>query len=352
MEDYTWFKDKNSSISEKKLVHTYEACRAEALKYDTLKTFMRTNQAIYQSAKSHDWLKDFTWLKKEWEPKWNRETCYTTAKSYTDITTFHKEQIQCYEVARKNGWLEEYTWLEHKQADKGTWQIYENVKNEALKWSTKEEFRQNAPSAYGSALKHDWMKDFTWFEQTRRDSSTLTYDVCLETAKTCKTLFQYRNEYPSEYTKSTHTGWINDFTWLERILSKPETKVKHGTWISYDACYREAQKYRRYIDFARNAHGCYNSARRNGWIDDYTWLERNPKNNAKDKKPKGYWCVYENCRQEALKYKTLNEYTKLSKTAAESARVHGWLDDFTWLEKKFAKKKKSSDTPLDSQPIQ
>ena len=39
-------------------------------------------------------------------------------------------------------------------------------------------------------------------------------------------------------------------------------------------CYEEAKKYRTKTDFAKNSKGAYDSSKKNGWIDDYTWFER------------------------------------------------------------------------------
>ncbi len=111
IEEYTWFGGKGETISKKKLEFTYDICFQEAQKYDTLKSFAESSPSFYEASRKHGYLKDFTWLKRSWEPKWNRETCYKTAILYTDLSTFRAEHVYCYEVARKNGWLSQYVWL-------------------------------------------------------------------------------------------------------------------------------------------------------------------------------------------------------------------------------------------------
>ena len=47
---------------------------------------------------------------------------------------------------------------------KSTW-TYEQCCEEARKYKTKIEFRNNSRRAYDAAYRHNWMKDFTWFEE-------------------------------------------------------------------------------------------------------------------------------------------------------------------------------------------
>ena len=45
-------------------------------------------------------------------------------------------------------------------------------------------------------------------------------------------------------------------------------------------------------------------------------------------KPRGHWDIKENCRVEALKYTTRNDFKKGSGGAYEVTRRNGWLDEF------------------------
>lgn len=54
-----------------------------------------------------------------------------------------------------------------------------------------------------------------------------------------------------------------------------------------------------------------------------------------ENKPKGYWNIYENVYQEALKYETKREFQKGNSGAYKAARRHNWLDSFPWWKKRF-----------------
>ena len=95
-----------------------------------------------------------------------------------------------------------------------------------------------------------------------------------------------------------------------------------GYWTR-ERCYDEAKKYLTKAELRKNNQTVYNAARRNGWLDDYTWL-------ADKKRPNGYW-NRETCFEEAKKYKSRNEFQDNSKGAYYVAANNGWLDDYTWL---------------------
>lgn len=44
---------------------SYEDCKAVALKYETLKDFMKYDRKVYRFSKDRDWVRDFYWLKRE-----------------------------------------------------------------------------------------------------------------------------------------------------------------------------------------------------------------------------------------------------------------------------------------------
>ena len=48
------------------------------------------------------------------------------------------------------------------------------------------------------------------------------------------------------------------------------------------------------------------------------------------RKPRGYWNK-ETCRKEAEKFKNRNEFKHGNETAYNTARRNGWLDEYDWL---------------------
>lgn len=189
--------------------------------------------------------------------KWDKDTCYNEAKKYKSRVEFEKKAKAAYSVALKNGWIDDYTWFSKLW---GKWNE-ESCYNEAKKYKTRAEFASKNASAYQVALRH---------------------------------------------------GWINTYEWM------PQPKK----W-NYEDCYNEAKKYKTLKDFKAGNGGAYYSAQRHGWIKNYTWFEQK-------QKPKGYW-TYEKCFDEASKYKSRTQFSSGASTAYEIARKNGWLDDYTWF---------------------
>ena len=88
---------------------------------------------------------------------------------------------------------------------------------------------------------------------------------------------------------------------------------------TYEACYEEAKKYKSRDEFYKNASGAYSSARIHKWLDDYTWF-----------KPYKRW-TYDEIKQEALKYKSKKEFRESNYNAYNTAKDNKWLKDFDWL---------------------
>ena len=140
---------------------TKKTCIKEAKKYKTRSEFKKGNISAYQVARKNDWLKEYEWLTSLCKPDgfWNYETCYQEAKKYTTRSEFSKGSSGAYNVARKNDWLKEYEWLISLCKPNGFWN-YDNCKEEAKKYKTRNEFQKGSSGAYNVARKNKWLDDF------------------------------------------------------------------------------------------------------------------------------------------------------------------------------------------------
>ena len=100
------------------------------------------------------------------------------------------------------------------------------------------------------------------------------------------------------------------------------TKKPNNYW-NYENCYQEALKYKSRGEFSKGCHTAYSNALTNGWIDDYTWFSES----ASKKK----W-NYETCFEEAKKYTTKSEFHDGSNGAYAVALRNKWIKDYTWFE--------------------
>ena len=156
-----------------------------------------------------------------------------------------------------------------KKQPNGYWYNYENNYNEAQKYKTRSEFHKGCVGAYQVARKNGWLNKYTWFIST--------------------------NELRTKWNKQTK--------WNEKT------------------CYQEAQNYKSRHEFSKGCGRAYQVARKNGWLNKYTWL-------GKKLQPNGYWHNYDNNYNEAQKYNSRSEFKKSCGSAYRVARENGWLDDY------------------------
>lgn len=99
-----------------------------------------------------------------------------------------------------------------------------------------------------------------------------------------------------------------------------------GYWNIKENVFEEAKKYHTRDEFRKYCNVVYNSARKNGWLDEMYWFTRPSVHNKK-------W-YRENVFAEARKYNTRDEFRKGCISAYQVARKNGWLDEMPWLKDK------------------
>ncbi len=113
LEDYSWFDDYPKETP------TYEMCREDALKFQTLKDY-REKGDYYYTALHKGYIASFDWLKRACKPNgyWNYDTCYEEAKKYKNRWAFEQGCPSAKHVAIENGWIDDYDWFEIKHVNK------------------------------------------------------------------------------------------------------------------------------------------------------------------------------------------------------------------------------------------
>lgn len=96
----------------------------------------------------------------------------------------------------------------------------------------------------------------------------------------------------------------------------------HGIW-NFNTSYEEALKYKSKNEFMTKNPTVYFLALRNKWMKSYFWLT--------DKNEERKW-TYNKCKEEALKYKTKKEFSTNNNKAYSAAVRHGWISTFDWFE--------------------
>jgi hypothetical protein len=143
-------------------------------------------------------------------------------------------------------------------------------------------------------------------------------EKCQEKAKNYKNKTEFRLSCGSAYNSAKKNGW------LDEICSHMISKYKH--W-NKEKCRQDALKYKTRYDYSHNSCSSYDSARRNGWLDEIC------SHMIKLRKTKGYWTL-ENSILEAKKYSKSSELKK------NSSRAYKIICDNNLIDIIYSKKNK------------
>ena len=152
-------------------------------------------------------------------------------------------------------------------------------------------------------------------EQFRKPKGYWTYDRVKQEAEKYNTKVEFKNANVAAYQHAYRNKWLDDVT------SHMKRPVSQRYYWTYDRVKQEAEKYNTKKEFQKGSSGAYNVAQANKWLDDIT------KHMELYVKPI-YW-TFDKVKQEAEKYNTKSEFSKVSPGAYASAQKFNWLDDVT-----------------------
>ncbi len=136
-------------------------------------------------------------------------------------------------------------------------------------------------------------------------------------AKLYKTLKEFHDHSGSAYAAAKRYGFLNEIADkynLVRSNNKPA-----GYW-NKEMCYAESLKYTNRNDFMNGSPTAYDKSMRNKWLDEWPHMKTQIN-------PTGYW-TYERCYEEALKYKTKNDFRHGCPSAYSALKRMKALTDF------------------------
>lgn len=193
---------------------------------------------------------------------------------------------------------------------------YEDVKEIAERYNTLTEFTKNHVGAYEAALNNGWLSSFTHLKRKRIHTIGSILNECRK-FKCYRDFILSDESIYNAFLKFYNNCKIKD----EDLPWKVEKRKNEWT---YKDCYEEAKKYKSKWHFRLGNNSAYNAARKNKWLDDYTWFK---------KRESKY--TYEICKELASKYKSRAEFQKACGSVYSQAARKGWIDDFQFEESKI-----------------
>jgi len=146
-----------------------------------------------------------------WEIK---EHVFEVSKNFKNRTEFKKKCGMAYDSARHHRWLDEMTWLGNDvgRHPKGYWKDKEHIMDEAMKYSTKEEFQKGNLTAFLAAYKYGYIDDMHWLvKQKQHKNGYWNYKHIEEEALKYNTKTEFFKGNQTAYRAALKLGVINDF---------------------------------------------------------------------------------------------------------------------------------------------
>ena len=353
---------------------TYETAKEEVKKYKLIVDIINNDSGLYGAIRKNKWDDLLEDKRENYKPTlvYDKNKCHEVALQCSSKTEFQKRFSGAYHNCLKYGWLDEVcSHMKHIKHRNGYWND-EKVLEEAKKYTTLKEFRENSSGAYDYAYdKKDLLDKIKEILKVgKKPNGYWTYERCYEEAKKYTTLIDFHDKSSSAYTYARDNDWLKNFIWLEstrwkkygKIYTIEELKqiskncfnreelkqknehayryaIKNGLinelftekwnvkplkW-TYEKCVEESKKYEYYNDFMTKSSSAYTTACHRKWIKDFIWLKR-------ERVEPNHW-TYERCYEEAKKHKTLTDFHDSSNTAYSVSLKKGWIKDYTWFEK-------------------
>ena len=142
-----------------------------------------------------------------------------------------------------------------------------------------------------------------------------TKEKCIKEAKKYRTRNDFAKKSKKAYLACIRNKWLDDV--CDHMKHPYDDKFK---WTK-EICGKEAIKYKYRKEFQKKSYNAYQAARYNGWLNEIC------KHMEFKKKPNKYWHDKENCKNEALKYRTKTDFIKKSQHVYNISLKNGWLDE-------------------------
>ena len=254
--------------------------------------------------------------------KWTKEKCRNVALTCKSLSEFKRMYGGAYEHARINNWLEDYDWfISTKEllsgARKNKKWTYQACYDLAKQCRTVSEFQYKSSRAYSVAKEYGWFDNYTWFVNgfSLMKPHKWTEEKCLEIALECSTKKEFKSKNESAYQSARKNGWINTYSWFQ---DGKQIGAEKRRKYNYEICFEIAKRYKTKTDFKQDYGGAYKVARVNDWLKDYNWFENG---RLKDRK----W-TFDSIQNEASQFLYKRDFMLNSNIAYRKAKDKKYIN--------------------------
>jgi hypothetical protein len=340
-----------------------ERCGEEALNFKNKTEFRKKSKGAYESARKNGWLNDIcSHMYKLLDDVWTKKRCLEVIQKCETKKDFKTNFSSAYQSSIRNKWLDEICAnLKEIYKPSGYW-TKDKCFEVAKTCKSIKDFKTKYATAYSKSLKNKWSSDiykecnfikkidrnwivysyiilnkYIYVGITVNEKSRISNHLTNNNSSVYKFIknnniddsdIKYKKE--KENIVDDNEAKIMEKLFLEKYINlgyiklniKPTGNLGSNIlyWTKY-RCEEVAKLCRTKIEFIKTYNSAYNSARKHKWLDDIC------KHMIVLKKPIGFWKIKENCRNEAMKYKTKKDFKK-SFIAYKSALENDWMEEF------------------------
>jgi len=287
--------------------------------------------------------------------KWTYLACKKEALKFKTRSEFNLNSGSAYNAAKRNKWFNEI--CSHMISTKKPMKYwtFEKCKEEALKYSTKKDFRQYSSSAYQISKRQKYIKiicqhmiplgnikEKIVYIYEFADNHAYVGITCNSNKRHSEHITDSKSPVYKHINKTNlipikkilSNGYIN-YIEAQKLESFYVSKYKNDKWIilnkkktgalggnkvywTFERCQEETLKYTKKSEFRFNCPSAYNVILKNNWLNELC------SHMISLQKPTGYWS-FERCQEEALKYNTKKDFNKNSCSAYGAASKNKWI---------------------------
>lgn len=188
---------------------TLNRCKEDALNYKTRMEWRRNSQG-YDSARKSGWIEECCGHMIE-RREWNKDVCKKVALKYkTRIQWKKSEDKGGYSAACRNGWIDDCCKHMERVFNVSRYWTLETCKEDALKYRFRGEWKKRRGYVYQTARENGWLEECCkHMEELARPKGYWTLEICKEDALKYSTKAEWRKSSPG-YDAAIRNGWYGE----------------------------------------------------------------------------------------------------------------------------------------------
>jgi hypothetical protein len=258
-----WLEEATTHMKKNK-VWTKDEILSDAKKYTSIKEWKTSSPSAYATALKRG-IKELA-CEHMRKPKskivWTKNEVLSESIKYSTKKDWRLGSGASYSAAHRNGWIEEAS--SHMMADlrlNRKWTKKELIEI-ASKFEDKKEWAKKCPNSLQAAYKSGLMSELEQFLRNYSKPFIWTEDAIKKEALKYSSRSEWKEKSPSSYAAAIKKNALHSNT-----LHMGSSKTQE---ISKETIANDAKGYSAYSDWKAGSPGCYNLAPKRGWLEEVT----------------------------------------------------------------------------------